>query len=156
TTVRADLLQSLLDELAGLGQRYVAVAIVPGLDAQAPSALGFDVRLTNQDAILVRADLLPDELEVSNLQIEQFGIKLTVRPPFGRSTDPRGWAAIDVRLRGQRFRFVPTPLASSLPAIRGAQASELLRTAANPSLPVVIAGDTNIPADTSLDPSFPA
>jgi len=28
-TVRADLLQSLLDELAGLGQRYRAVAIVP-------------------------------------------------------------------------------------------------------------------------------
>src|SRR5947209_266079 len=77
TTVRSDLLQSLLDELAGLGHRYRAVAIVPGLDAQAPSALGFDVRITNQDAILVRADP-SDELQVSNLQIEQFGIKLSV------------------------------------------------------------------------------
>ena len=57
--MRSDLLQSLLDELAGLGQPYRAVAIVPGLDAQAPSALGFDVRITNQDAILVRADLYP-------------------------------------------------------------------------------------------------
>src|SRR5262249_29604886 len=141
TTVRADLLQSLLDELAGLGQRYVAVAIVPGLDAQAPSALGFDVRLTNQDAILVRADLLPDELEVSNLQIEQFGIKLTVPTPFGPFTDPRGWAAIDVKLRGQRFRFVTTHLDSSVPAIRVAQANELLRTAATTSLPVIMAGD---------------
>ena len=42
-----------------------------------------------------------------------------------------------------------------MPAIRVAQAKELLLTAANTSLPVVIAGDFNIPADTSLDPSFP-
>src|SRR3954451_19492501 len=49
TTAREDLLQSLLDALAGLGQRYVAVAIVPGVDAQAPSTLGFDVRVTIQD-----------------------------------------------------------------------------------------------------------
>jgi len=156
TTVRADLVQLLLDALAGLGQRYVAVAIVPGLDIQAPSTLGFDVRLTNQDAILARADLLPGELDVSNLQIEQFGIKLTVPTILGPFTDPRGWAAIDVKMRGQRFRFVTTHLDSSVPAIRVAQAGELLQTAANTSLPVIVAGDTNIAADTSLDPSFPA
>ena len=155
TTVRADLLQSLLDELAGLGHPYRAVAIVPGLDAQAPSALGFDVRITNQDAILVRADP-SDELQVSNLQIEQFGIKLSVTTPLGPFTDPRGWAAIDVKMRGHRFRFVTTHLDSVVPAIRVAQAKELLLTAANTSLPVVMAGDFNIAADTGLDPSFPA
>jgi len=155
TTVRSDLLQLLLDELAGLGHRYRAVAIVPGLDAQAPSALGFDVRITNQDAILVRADP-SDELQVSNLQIEQFGIKLSVPTLLGPFSDLRGWAAIDVKLRGQRFRFVTTHLDSSVPAIRVAQAKELLVTAANTSLPVIMAGDFNIAADTGLDPSFPA
>jgi endonuclease/exonuclease/phosphatase family metal-dependent hydrolase len=155
TTVRADLLQSLLDELAGLKQPYRAVAVVPGLDAQAPSALGFDVRLTIQDAILVRADL-SDEIEVSNLQIEQFGVKLSVPTFLGPFTDLRGWAAIDVKMRGQRFRFATTHLDSSVPAIRMAQAKELLLTAANTSLPVVIAGDFNISAGDSLDPSFPA
>ena len=155
TTVQSDLLQSLLDELAGLGHRYRAVAIVPGLDAQAPSALGFDVRITNQDAILVRADL-SDELQVSNLQIEQFGIKLSVPTLLGLFTDPRGWTAIDVKMRGHRFRFVTTHLDSIVPAIRVAQAKELLLTAANTSLPVVMAGDFNIATDTSLDPSFPA
>jgi endonuclease/exonuclease/phosphatase family metal-dependent hydrolase len=154
TTVRADLLQSLLDELAGLGQRYRAVAIVPGLDAQVPSALGFDVRVTIQDAILVRAG--SDELEVSNLQIEQFGIKLSAPTLVGPFTDPRGWTAIDVKMRGHRFRFVTTHLDSVVPAIRVAQAKELLLTAANTSLPVVMAGDFNIAADTGLDPSFPA
>jgi endonuclease/exonuclease/phosphatase family metal-dependent hydrolase len=156
TTVQSDVVQSLLDALANLGQRYRAVAIVPGLDAQAPSTLGFDVRVTDQDAILVRADLKPDELEVSNLQIEQFGVKLSVQTLLGPFTDPRGWAAIDVKFRGHRFRFVTTHLDSVVPAIRVAQAKELLLTAANTSLPVVMAGDFNIAVDTSLDPSFPA
>ena len=154
TTVRSDLLQSLLDELAGLGQRYRAVAIVPGLDAQVSSALGFDVRVTIQDAILVRAG--SDELEVSNLQIEQFGIKRSAPTLLGPFTDPRGWTAIDVKMRGHRFRFVTTHLDSIVPAIRVAQAKELLLTAANTNLPVVMAGDFNIATDTSLDPSFPA
>ena len=156
TMVRSDFLQSLLDELAGLGQRYSAVAILPGLDAQAPSALGFDVRVTMQDAILVRSDLPGDAIKVSNLQIEQFGVKLASPTLVGPITDPRGWAAIDVTVRGSRFRFVTTHLDSVVPAIRIAQAGELLRTAANTSLPVVMAGDFNIAADTSLDPSFPA
>ena len=154
TTVRSDLLQSLLGELAGLGHRYRAVAIVPGLDAQAPSALGFDVRVTLKDAILVRAG--SDELQVSNLQIEQFGVKLTLPSSLGTFADTRGWAAIDVNMHGRRFRFVTTHLDSSVPAIRVAQAKELLVTAANTNLPVVMAGDFNIAADSGLDPSFPA
>jgi endonuclease/exonuclease/phosphatase family metal-dependent hydrolase len=59
-------------------------------------------------------------------------------------------------MRGRSFRFVTTHLDSSVPGIRVAQASELLRTAANTNLPVVMVGDFNISADTSLDPSFPA
>jgi len=120
-----------------------------------PSTLGFDVRVTLQDAILVRADLQPDELEVSNLQIEQFGVKLVVPTLLGPFTDPRGWAAIDVKMRGHRFRFVTTHLDSVVPAIRVAQARELLLSAADTSLPVIIASDSNIDADSSLDPSFP-
>jgi endonuclease/exonuclease/phosphatase family metal-dependent hydrolase len=155
TTVKADLLQSLLDALESLGQRYVAVAILPGLDAQAPSALGFNVRVTDQNAILVRADLVSDGLDVSNLQIEQFGIKLTVPTLLGPFSDPRGWASVDIKMRGHRFRLVTTHLDSVSPLVRVAQAGELLQTAANTSLPVIMAGDFNIAADTSLDPSFP-
>src|SRR5262249_13011236 len=154
--VKVDLLQSLLDALAALGHRYTAVAILPGFDAQAPSTLGFDVRVTGQDAILVRADLDPDELEVSHLQIEQYGVKLTAPSVVGSIVDPRGWAAIDVKIHGSKFRFVTTHLDSVVPAIRVAQAGELLKSAANTSLPIVMAGDFNIAADTSLDPSFPA
>ena len=155
TTIRSDLLQSLLDELAGLGQPYVAVAIVPGLDAEAPSTLGFDVQFTTQDAILVRADLLQTKLKVSNLQIQQFGGLACGASPIGPFAIPRGWAAIDVRVGGSGFRFVTTHLDSASPAVRVAQARELLLTAANTGLPVVFAGDFNIDADSGLDPSFP-
>ena len=58
TAVTFDLLQSLLQELAARGVRYEAVAVKPGLDAEAPTALGFNVRLTMRDALIVRADLL--------------------------------------------------------------------------------------------------
>jgi endonuclease/exonuclease/phosphatase family metal-dependent hydrolase len=154
-TVRMDLLQLLLDELAARGQHYAAVAIIPGFDAQAPSTLGFDVRVTAQDAILVRTDRRSDDLKVSNLQIEQFVVKLAVPILTGAViTDPRGWAAIDVKAGGRSFRFVTTHLDSTSPAIRLAQASEMIKTAGNTSLPVIIAGDFNATADTSLDPSY--
>ena len=110
TTVKSDLVQLLLDELAGLGQPYVTVAIVPGLDAQAPSTLGFNVRLTTQDAILVRADLLQTEFKVSNLQIQEFGGLPVALSPIGPFAIPRGWAAIDVKVGGSSFRFVTTHL----------------------------------------------
>jgi endonuclease/exonuclease/phosphatase family metal-dependent hydrolase len=153
TTVRSDLLQLLLDALAGLGQPYVAVAIFPGFDAQAPSTLGFNVRLTTQDAILVRANL-QSELKVSNLQIQEFGVKAESQTAVGPLVNPNGWAAIDVRTRGSSFRFVTTHLDAGSPAVRVAQAGEMLLTAANTSLPVIFAGDFNIDADSSLDPSF--
>jgi hypothetical protein len=154
TTVKSDLLQSLVDALAGLGQPYRVVAIVPGFDAQAPSTLGFDVRLTTQDAILVRVE--PDSLTWSNLQIQQFGVIATGLSPVGPITSLHGWASIDVKYRGRSFRFVTTHLDAVSPPVQLAQASELVRTAGATTLPVIFAGDFNSTADSSLDPSFPA
>src|SRR5262249_23549358 len=93
-----------------------------------------------------------------NLQIEQFGIKLTLLPPVTPIpfSDPRGWASIDIKMRGHRFRLVTTHLDSVSPLIRIAQAGELLQTAANTRLPVIMIGDFNIDAASSLDRSFPA
>jgi hypothetical protein len=152
TTVKSDLLQALVDALADLGQPYRVVAIVPGFDAQAPSTLGFDVRLTTQDAILVRVE--PDSLTWSNLQIQQFGVIASGLSPAGPIMNPQGWAAIDVTYRGRSFRFATTHINVS-PPIQLAQARELVRTAGATTLPVIFAGDFNATADSSLDPSFP-
>ncbi len=56
TNVVFDMLQILLDALDKSGQHYVAVAIFSGLDAEAPSDRGFEVRFTVQDVILARTN----------------------------------------------------------------------------------------------------
>lgn len=148
--VQSDLLQSLLDELAKLGQQYTVVSIMPGLDAEAPSpALGFDVRLTTQDAILVRPDL-----SIANNHTQRYLNNLAVMTAIGQViTLPRGWSSIDVTVDNRAFQFVSTHL-DVTPKIQLAQVNELLQTAGNTTLPVVFSGDFNAFADSPLDPTF--
>ena len=58
TDVESDQLEALLGELRRLGQRYEAVAILPNLDVEAPTLLGFDARLTDRTVIIARAGVL--------------------------------------------------------------------------------------------------
>ena len=126
TTVTFDLLQSLLQELAARGVRYETVAVKPGLDAEAPTALGFNVRLSMRDALIVRADLLEEgHVKLSNLQIRQYIAAPRQVTPFGVFGDTEGYAAIDVTWRGRQFRFVTTHFDLS-PALAVPQALELV------------------------------
>jgi endonuclease/exonuclease/phosphatase family metal-dependent hydrolase len=56
---------------------------------------------------------------------------------------PRGWASVDVKIRGKRFRFVATHLEAFSAPVRNAQAAELLAGPAATGLPVVLVGDLN-------------
>ncbi|MEN3380215.1 MAG: hypothetical protein V7608_259 [Hyphomicrobiales bacterium] len=144
TAVTFDLLQSLLRELAAKGVRYETVAVRPGLDAELPTALGFNVRLALRDALIVRADLLEEgHVKLSNLQIRQY---------IAASTDTEGYASIDVAWRGRQFRLVTTHFA--LLSFAVPQALELAQTAANTALPVVLVCDCNANADNPADPIF--
>jgi endonuclease/exonuclease/phosphatase family metal-dependent hydrolase len=163
TIVQFDLAQLLIRELERLGHPYHLAAIVPGFDAQAPTSLGFDMRLTTQNAIIARADA---ELQLSNVQVQQFQAKLTVPlPGVGITiTEPRGWASVDVRIRDRAFRFVTThlesvppigaPLAEDLLGIQMAQAQNLVAAAGDTPLPVIFAGDFNAVASDAADPTF--
>lgn len=155
TTVKIDMLQSVMDELERIGERYRVVGIIPGLDAQAPSFLGFDVRLTNQDAILVRRERGDDRLQVENNQIRHFIVNQVFPTPIPGVSIPvtRGVASIDVTVRGRSFRFAATHL-DVTPAIQMAQAAEMIAGAGNTALPVIFVGDFNARADTGLDPTF--
>lgn len=151
TTVQADLLQLLLSELAKLGQHYAVVAIVPGLDAEAPSTLGFDVRITTQDAIIARTDI---GLLTTHVQVHRFTTLLTIPTVVGPITIPRGWAALDAIIRGQPLRFVTTHLDPNSPPVQLAQAKELVQTAGDTLWPVFFAADFNATADDKSDPTF--
>jgi endonuclease/exonuclease/phosphatase family metal-dependent hydrolase len=154
TAVTFDLLQSLLRELEAKGVRYETVAITPGLEAEVPSALGFDVRLTMRDALIVRADLLEEgHVKLSNLQIRHYVVAPTQLTPFGVFGDTEGYAAIDVTWRGRQLRFVTTHFGVS-PVLAVPQALELVQTGANTTLPVVLVCDCNANPDNPNDPIF--
>ena len=154
TTVALDFVQILLDELAGRGLHYEVVVQSIGFDAELPSALGFDVRHTDREVILARADLKTADLKLSNAQAGSFATNCTIPSPVtGPITFQNGWVSVDAKIRGKSFRFVSTHLdAACLPVtdlIQQAQAAELLAGPAATSLPVVLVGDLNSPGDGS-------
>jgi endonuclease/exonuclease/phosphatase family metal-dependent hydrolase len=153
TTVQMDLLQSLMAALATLGEHYAIIAIVPNLDAEAPSTLGFDVRITTQDAILLRKNGTLGAVGLIGNQVQRYLTGLVFQTPVGPFPVPRGWASVDVSLGSLAFRFATTHLETSEPT-QLAQMKELLLNfgAATPS--VVMAGDFNARADAPQDPTF--
>jgi hypothetical protein len=82
TEVVSDNLELLLAELKKLGDPYHVVAIVPGLDAQLPTALGFDARVTIRDAIIARSR--SSHLKFSNVQVQGFLVNQTFSTTSGR------------------------------------------------------------------------
>src|SRR5258708_6892053 len=145
TTVQFDSLQSLLDALAQQGLHYAPVAISKNADVEAPSNLGFDVRLIDHDVLLARTDL-PD-LTLTNIQAHHFVHFLSANSIIGTITIPRGWISVDAAIKGKTFRFLTTHL-DTISAVRVAQGNELVQGPANTSLPVIFSGDFNSDADS--------
>ena len=123
TTVQFDYLPSLQKDLKALGQNYSVVTTLSELDAEAPSTLGFDVRLVRGDAILVRAD---DNATLANIQVQHYVNNPPLQPAVGPPIlDLRGYASVDVSIDGAAFRFVTTHLNTLQPA-QLAQMQELI------------------------------
>ena len=102
-----------------------------------------DVRLTDRVVVLVRTDEKTADLKLSNPQSGAYSTALTVPTAAGTLTLPRGWASVDVMIRGKVFRFLTTHLEAFSPPVRNAQAGELLAGPAATDLPVVLVGDLN-------------
>jgi endonuclease/exonuclease/phosphatase family metal-dependent hydrolase len=83
------------------------------------------------------------DLKLSNPRSGAYSTALTVATAVGPVTLPRGWASVDVKLRGKSFRFVDTHLEAFSPFVRNPQAAELVGGPAATELPVVLVGDMN-------------
>ena len=144
-TPALDFLGLLLDALADRGIAYEAVSTFTGTDAELPAGLppALDLRLTDRVVVLARADAKTADLKLSNPQSGAFSASLSVPTAAGPLLLPRGWASVDVKIRGKRFRFVTTHLEAFSSPVRNAQAAELLAGAAATDLPVVLVGDLN-------------
>jgi endonuclease/exonuclease/phosphatase family metal-dependent hydrolase len=154
TTVLFDQLQSLVDELEKRGLHYAAVSVNNLLDAEVPTPMGFDLRITDRDAILARSDLPPSRFALSNAQTAIYQAEFVLgNPVLGQIPVPRGWMSVDVQVGGAAFRFVNTHLESP-PAptdIQVAQAAELMQILAGTTLPVILCGDFNANAEPGLN-----
>src|SRR5262249_52281803 len=144
-TVAYDFVKLLQAALARRGLDYSAVSVFTGTDAELPAGLPptLDVRLTDRVVVLARADEKTADLKLSNPESGTYPASVTVPTVAGPITLPRGWASVDVKIRGKSFRFVTTHLEAFSSAVRKLQASELLAGPADTSLPVVLVGDMN-------------
>lgn len=124
---------------------YEPVSVFSGTDAELPAGVPptKDVRLTDRVVILAHAGKGTRRLKLSNPQSGAYHAALTVPTAAGTVALPRGWASVDVKLRGRSFRFVTTHLEAFSSPARIAQAGELVNGPARTSLPVVVVGDMN-------------
>jgi hypothetical protein len=161
-TVVYDFLQILLDELAERGASYRVIESVENFDGELPhvggtAATNFDLRLTDRDVIIARADVPTSQLQVLGTDSGNFDAALTL--PIGGQLTPivRGWVSADVKHRGQSFRFVNTHPEAFSDEANAAQIAELLEEPLATSLPVVLVGDLNAtPTSAAMAPLFAA
>ncbi len=142
--VRIDYVQILLDALQRRHAHYAVAAITSNTDITAPSTRGDTIRLINRNAILVRADLPPGQMVVSNPQAKNFDMKVTLELAGIDVTLLRSWCSVDVKVRGKSARIVNTHLEEEFfDLIQFLQAEELLTGLSQARLPVIILGDFN-------------
>lgn len=154
--VQFDYLEILMNELGARGLNYQIAGKVDNPDVTVPILLSDDpvtlgtVRLLDSDVVLARADV-----GISNVAEVNYQAALPV-PSFG-ITIPRGYVAVTATIGQKSYRFVnthlePAPIPEILPVQLG-QAQELIATFAQETLPVIIVGDFNSTAPTSLTPA---
>jgi endonuclease/exonuclease/phosphatase family metal-dependent hydrolase len=94
-------------------------------DFEAPTALGYDVRVTQRDVILVRK---ASKLKVRKTFRGQFTNHFDPPTPVGVAQQFRGWVGVDGTLAKRKFRFVSTHLEAYSPAIANQQMQQLLKS----------------------------
>lgn len=144
TNVAYDFLGILLGELSKLGVTYVPVVTLSLSDFEAPISSGQDVRLTDRDVILALAGVPVSRqrqtVYTNLLQVTVAGFPVSIG---------RGWTAVDTVVGGQPITFVNTHLeAEGPPAVRVAQAGELMSALLAETGRVVLVGDLNSAPDT--------
>jgi endonuclease/exonuclease/phosphatase family metal-dependent hydrolase len=123
TQVVYDSTELLLKALADLGLQYRVVAGRDWFDYEAPTALGFDVRLTQRDVIIARRG---SKVKWGKTFRGGYTDTFPVPTVVGTANQARGWVGVDGKLAGRRFRFVTTHLEAYIPATAEKQMNQLL------------------------------
>jgi endonuclease/exonuclease/phosphatase family metal-dependent hydrolase len=145
-----DFLQLLLTALARHGLTYRPVATNVNFSSDpTPMSATTAARLTDRDVIIARAGLPSSRLKVSNPESHNFTATLVIPSaiPGLSFRVPRGWSAVDMKVRGRTVRLANTHLEAFSVAVRNQQARELAAALAGSADPVVLVGDLNSQPD---------
>jgi endonuclease/exonuclease/phosphatase family metal-dependent hydrolase len=124
TQVIYDSSRELLKALRAAGSPYREVVGRDWFDFEAPTALGYDVRVTQRDVILVRKG---SKMKVRKTFRGAFANHFDPPTPVGVARQLRGWVGVDGTLAKRKFRFVSTHLEAYSPAIADQQMAQLLK-----------------------------
>jgi endonuclease/exonuclease/phosphatase family metal-dependent hydrolase len=124
TQVIYDSSKELQKALKAAGSPYREVVGRDWFDFEAPTALNYDVRVTQRDVILVRKG---SKVKVRKTFRGQFTNHFDPPTPVGVARQFRGWVGVDGTLAKKRFRFVSTHLEAYSPAIANQQMQQLLK-----------------------------
>jgi len=125
TQIVYDSTDLLLKALASRGSTYRVVSGRDWFDFEAPTALGFDVRLTQRDVIIARRG---SKVKLGKSFRGGYREHFDVPTQVGLAQQMRGWVGVDGTLARKRFRFVTTHLEAYSPAVADAQMNQLLRS----------------------------
>jgi endonuclease/exonuclease/phosphatase family metal-dependent hydrolase len=153
THVLYDQLELLLQALAKHRVAYEVVAVNRLTDLALPGSQGA-LRYTDRDALLVRSDLRRPAFHISNTHTHLYKAAFD----FQGLLLVQGWISADVHVGHNHFHLVVTHLESPVPDVpeatdvQVAQASELIDTLHNLTIPVVVCGDFNSDANFGKGP----
>jgi endonuclease/exonuclease/phosphatase family metal-dependent hydrolase len=133
-------LAPMLAELKRLHQSYKVVKGGGGIDLEGPSSLGFDVRISEDESLM----LVRKGIKVVDRTAKRFTNQLQVPTKAkGLVTAVRSWNCLDLIKNGKPFRVVDTHLEAYSTDIRLRQAKELLAGPLRSKNPVILIGDLN-------------
>jgi endonuclease/exonuclease/phosphatase family metal-dependent hydrolase len=153
THVLYDQLKLLLRALARHGTPYDIVAVNTLTDLALPGSKG-SLRYTDRDALLVRSDLCRPAFHISDTHTHIYEAAFD----FQGLLVVQGWISADLYVGHNHFRLVVTHLMSPVPdipeatAVQIAQATELINTLGDLTIPVVLCGDFNSDAEFGNGP----
>jgi endonuclease/exonuclease/phosphatase family metal-dependent hydrolase len=152
-TVVYDFLDTLLEELALRDLEYTVASQVQLIDVELPAvdpqrgdpAFNFlvDVRATDRDVILTRADV-----PTANPRGVHFRRENLAGVPNTELVILRGWTSVEMKIRGVWLRVVnshPEPDETADGFFTALQTAELVDVLASEQLPLVLVGDLNVP-----------
>ncbi|MGK2937138.1 MAG: endonuclease/exonuclease/phosphatase family protein [Solirubrobacteraceae bacterium] len=147
-----DYIKTLRAELKKAGVEYRVVIQQDEFDFEAPTVLGYDIRLTQRDAILERVGT---KVSTGKTYKGRYSKTFIVPTQAGTANSKRGWVAVDAKVGGKSFRFVDTHLEAYGGDIREAQAKQLLGSGGpltSKKKNTILVGDLNSdPRDAAAD-----